>query len=455
MAWAFDSPQADDDVSLISTGPTNIDPPVAANGISAKFISVFCLTIMRVVLFEDPAVVDLGPFSLARPVYSLIVGGRRLLDSVRTISDDVCATVRPHLQAIQAMDDALHAPPTDATKCLLVNSRLVPTSKNLQVLQEMTRSGGLWLADTDDHIAAVVISLNENYRTWETNSYRQFHQRCLEEARIESDAAVVIRWPHELVRLHLNLFSEQLRQRILAGGFRQIGDGVYAAANAKIDGNATVDTTCGPVVLDEHAHIGPFAFVKGPVFVGRDSQINEHASIKYKVHIGENCKVGGEVVESVIDSFSNKQHCGFVGHSYLGQWVNIGAGTSNSDLKNTYGPVRVEYNKQKIETGMQFLGSMIGDFTKTAVNTSIFTGKVIGACSMLYGYVSTNVPNFCNYARSFGQVTELPASVQIATQRRVLQRRGKELRPVDEQLFEDMYEIARDERQLSKEPLTL
>jgi glucose-1-phosphate thymidylyltransferase len=104
---------------------------------------------------------------------------------------------------------------------------------------------------------------------------------------------------------------------------------------------------------------------------------------------------------------------------------------------------------------MQFVGCMMGDYAKTAINTGIFTGKVIGVCSMMYGFVTTNVPSFVNYARLFGQVTELPAEVMIATQQRMFARRNVTPRPCDVQLIHAMYELTRHERQLAGEPLAL
>jgi glucose-1-phosphate thymidylyltransferase len=166
-------------------------------------------------------------------------------------------------------------------------------------------------------------------------------------------------------------------------------------------------------------------------------------------------KIGGEVEASIIEPYSNKQHHGFLGHSYLGSWINLGAGTCNSDLKNTYGKVKMDYRGESVATDMQFMGCIIGDYAKSAINTSIFTGKVIGACSMLYGFVTTNVPSFVNYARSFGQVTELPAEIMVATQQRMFARRQVEQRPVDIQLLHAMYDLTRPERQLAGEPLSL
>jgi glucose-1-phosphate thymidylyltransferase len=173
------------------------------------------------------------------------------------------------------------------------------------------------------------------------------------------------------------------------------------------------------------------------------------------VSIGHTTKIGGEVEASVIEPYTNKQHHGFLGHSYLGSWINLGAGTCNSDLKNTYGMVNVEHQGERIATGMQFVGCVIGDYSKSAINTSIFTGKTIGVCSMLYGFVISNVASFVNYARLFGQVAELPPDVMVATQRRMFQRRNVEQRPCDIQLLHDMYELSHEERQMDAEPLSL
>ena len=163
--------------------------------------------------------------------------------------------------------------------------------------------------------------------------------------------------------------------------------------------------------------------------------------------LGHTVKIGGEVEASVIEPYTNKQHHGFLGHSYLGSWINLGAGTCNSDLKNTYGTINIEYGETKIATGMQFLGCFIGDYSKSAINTSIFTGKVIGVCSMLYGFVTSNVPSFVNYARLFGQTALLPADVMISTQARMFARRNVTQRECDKQLILDMYAQSEAERE--------
>lgn len=165
------------------------------------------------------------------------------------------------------------------------------------------------------------------------------------------------------------------------------------------------------------------------------------------VAVGHMAKIGGEVMASVVEPYSNKQHHGYLGNSYVGSWVNLGAGTSNSDLKNTYGEIRMEYDGDKIGTGSQFMGCVIGDYVKSAVNTSIFTGKIVGVCSMLYGFITMNVPGFVNYAQTLGYVTEVPLDVAVTAQQRVFRRRNVPHRPHDVELIHELFELTRAERE--------
>ena len=257
------------------------------------------------------------------------------------------------------------------------------------------------------------------------------------------------------MRHHLTTLGPNLDHRLAHGEYSEIADGVFAAQGARIGQYIVSDTSKGPIVLEAGASIGPYCYLSGPAHLGAGARVIEQAAIKDCVALGHTTKIGGEVEGSIIEPYTNKQHHGFLGHSYLGSWVNLGAGTCNSDLKNTYGHVNMEYQGQKVATGMQFIGCLVGDYAKSAINTGIFTGKTIGACSMLYGFVTTNVPSFVNYARSFGQVTEAPVEVMVATQLRMFARRNVQQRPCDVQLLYDMHELTRHERQIAGEPLSL
>jgi glucose-1-phosphate thymidylyltransferase len=262
-------------------------------------------------------------------------------------------------------------------------------------------------------------------------------------------------YPHDLVRHNKEQIDASLQHRLTSGRYQEVADGVFAATGASLGQHCVTDTSNGPVILDEDATVGPHCFLRGPAYLGPKSRVIEHSAIKDAVSIGHTTKIGGEIEASIVEPYTNKQHHGFLGHSYLGSWINLGAGTSNSDLKNTYGNVKMDYRGDQISTGMQFVGCMMGDYSKTAINTGIFTGKTIGCCSMVYGFVTTNVPSFVNYARLFGQVTELPPEVMIATQQRMFARRGVTQRECDIRLLHSMFDLTRDERQIAGEPLAL
>ncbi len=254
--------------------------------------------------------------------------------------------------------------------------------------------------------------------------------------------------PHEIVATNMACLKDNLEQRLRSrsAAYIQQKEGVFLGKNVSLGDYLIFDTSNGPIVIDDEAKIGPYSLLRGPLYVGKKCKILEHSAIKDNVSLGHTTKIGGEVEASIVEPYSNKQHHGFLGHSYLGSWINLGAGTCNSDLKNTYGTVNMEYPHGKFATGMQFLGCVMGDYSKTAINTGIFTGKVIGVCSMMYGFVTSNVPSFVNYARLFGQIAALPADVMVATQARMFARRSVVQRACDIQLIHEMYRITQFER---------
>jgi UDP-N-acetylglucosamine diphosphorylase / glucose-1-phosphate thymidylyltransferase / UDP-N-acetylgalactosamine diphosphorylase / glucosamine-1-phosphate N-acetyltransferase / galactosamine-1-phosphate N-acetyltransferase len=157
------------------------------------------------------------------------------------------------------------------------------------------------------------------------------------------------------------------------------------ASTAKIYPTALFDLEHGPVIIDEHATIRPGAQLIGPCYVGRHSTVLERATIRPHTSIGPWCKVNGETGGTIFQGYANKSHDGYVGDSYLGEWVNLGAGTTTSNLLNTYGEViaKASATTGNERTGLQFLGSVIGDHTKTAICTRLMTGCVIHTGAMI------------------------------------------------------------------------
>ncbi len=413
---------------------------------------------MNIILIEDHRVTRLYPATIGRPAFDVACGSYCLLDLLRRLGHPIRAFVRPHLQSLLRADSPELAEERSVEKepVLLVNARLVPSVAALSQLKRLIAEGRPGVVRADDGVAAALTGPEHRLPTAEDLSGRDMAE-WLEPLRLPPvDVKLpLFQYPHDLVRYHTAILAENLDDRIASGNYREIRDGLFAAEGATLGEHVVLDTSNGPVLLDEQSSIGPYCYLSGPAYIGARARVIEHSAIKDGVSLGHTTKVGGEVEASIIEPYTNKQHHGFIGHSYLGRWINLGAGTSNSDLKNTYGQVSMEYDGHRVATGMQFLGCIIGDYAKTAVNTSIFTGKTIGACTMVYGFVTTNVPSFVNYARLFGQVTETTVDVMVATQERMFARRNVEQRPADANLLADMYELTRHERQMAVEPLSL
>lgn len=162
---------------------------------------------------------------------------------------------------------------------------------------------------------------------------------------------------------------------------------VYCETGAGIEPFVVLDANEGPILIRRGATISSFTRIVGPCYIGEDSHIVGDAI--RACSIGDVCKVRGEISSSVMLGHSNKGHTGFVGSSYIGRWVNLGAGTTTSNLKNTYGPVQLWTPSGIRDSGLQFLGSLIGDHAKTGIGTMLTTGCVVGAGANIYGAQST------------------------------------------------------------------
>ncbi|MDQ5954678.1 MAG: hypothetical protein QG583_606 [Patescibacteria group bacterium] len=240
--------------------------------------------------------------------------------------------------------------------------------------------------------------------------------------------------------------KKDLKEKLpeLIKGKKEIQKGVYVGSGVLLEPNIFFDTGEGEIVLGENTKVKANTILRGPLIIGKNCVINSFAEISHS-QIGDVCKIGGEVEESIIQSYSNKQHYGFLGHSYIGSWVNIGGGTNVSNLKNTYSNIKVN----GVDTSSVFMGCIMGDYCKTAINTSIFCGKVIGESSHLYGIVSQDVPAFVSYVGP-GKMYELPLEIAERIQKTMMKRRGLEFTAKDSENFKKLFKETISDRKKAK-----
>jgi|GEM_PF-1880846 len=157
---------------------------------------------------------------------------------------------------------------------------------------------------------------------------------------------------------------------------------VWIHKDAQVSPMAAINTKNGPVVIDKNVTVSAFCLLTGPLYVGPDSHLDRVAMSNSRA--GRHCRLGGEISDSIIGNFTNKHHEGFLGHSIVGDWVNLGALTTTSDLKNNYGQIQLQYEDKTYPTGRIKFGSIIGDFVKTGIGAMLNTGTILNTGAMLY-----------------------------------------------------------------------
>jgi len=416
---------------------------------------------MNLIVFEDSGVERLGAVALGRPACAITCASFRLIDLLETFDASLMSLVRPHLSLMQLNDFPQLNRQLDrhSTWTLVVNARMVPSVANVNRLRQLF---DLTVGDREAAKQSRPIVVRSSWavaaalvptaliEAEDAEGVSEYVSALGNGGSVDCESHTLdfdlFEHPHDVVRFNMSCFRDNMQLRISSHCFEQIEEGVFVADGNRPAANVVFDTSDGPIVIESNVKIGPFSYLKGPVYLGQNVKVSEHASLKDEVCISHTCKVGGEVEATVFEPYSNKQHYGFLGHSYVGSWVNLGAGTCNSDLKNTYGKVNMVYDGKKTATGMQFMGCVIGDYAKTAIQTAIFTGKQIGIGSMVYGWAVENVPSFVNYAQTFGSTSLMSPEVLITTQQRMFGRRSVEQRPCDIQLIHDMFRLTAKER---------
>ncbi|HEX8465710.1 MAG TPA: hypothetical protein VF627_13930, partial [Abditibacterium sp.] len=240
---------------------------------------------------------------------------------------------------------------------------------------------------------------------------------------------------------------ENCRDAALMTGAHLIGptSNVFIGRGAVVQPGCVLDASGGPIILDEGVVV-KWSQIQGPVFVGKNTVL-DGARIRAGSSIGAHCKVGGEVSASIFQSRVNKAHDGFVGNSWAGRWVNFGALATTSNLKNTYGTIRFQRDfATSIETGSQFLGSLIGDHTKIGIGQMLTTGANLGAaCNIFGGGVSPKyVPSFSWGGQ--GGWSEHRLEDALKTARATMGRRSLVLRDESEAALRRLFPATQKER---------
>ncbi len=223
---------------------------------------------------------------------------------------------------------------------------------------------------------------------------------------------------------------------------------VRIAPDAILQPKVVFNTQQGPIVVESGALIGAMAVLEGPCYIGPSSQVGCHAHIRPHTVVGPICKVAGEISHTILHSYTNKGHHGYLGHSLVGQWVNLGAATNVSNLKNTYGQIRTQLqpNTPAEDTKRMYLGPILGDYVRTGIGTRLMTGSCVGTGTMIAQ--STYAPKFID---RFSFLTDTGTQLYdidrfLPTAKTMMARRGQILTAAQENRLRTLAQSRRASR---------
>ena len=414
---------------------------------------------MQIVIFEDEKYINFEPLIYYRPVYELVCGASTLREKIERAypSSKVVLHCRKYLaELLKSQNPSNKVNNLSDSEVLFINGRIVAPENLAEIISPTLSEDKVF--NSNGTIAAVRVSGDRLKNILDKDIISSADFNGIPSEEVELTCAEYL-W--DLVYLN----GVELKKDIafLASKNKNKGtklekdkytgvifinaEQVFISENVVIKPGVVLDASKGPIYLDMDVIIFPNAVIEGPVYIGESSKVKSCATIYENVSIGKVCKVGGEIENSIIMSYSNKQHSGFLGHSYLGSWVNIGADTNCSDLQNNYGTIKVQVNGRHIDTGRQFVGLIMGDHSKTAINTMFNTGTVVGFSCNVYG---EGFPP--KYISSFGwggssSVKEYKLAKAVETAKAVFKRRDKVFSEEEENIFSTIFNLTKEDRE--------
>jgi UDP-N-acetylglucosamine diphosphorylase/glucosamine-1-phosphate N-acetyltransferase len=416
---------------------------------------------MIVSLFEDETFRNFLPLTYTKPVFKLKSGIFNFQERIQKMFSDypILLFTRDYLIPIlkQREIHPVNNPDAIDDDLILVNGTLVVEKQTKQLIQKklgknvaMTQNGKVILAHLSKEVAE---------RHAETLCKPITQRRLTEIVKkckiLKAQNILLMMYPWdlvnncaELIRQDFNLTPEKGSEGTIDEQATIYGDPseLRLGEKAFVEAFAVLDVRNGPIYIGNETMVHAGSRITGPAYIG-DKTIVASGLIREGTHIGNVCRVGGELDATILHGYTNKYHTGYIGHSYIGEWVNIGAATTNSNLKNTYGTVKVAVKGKKTDTGRVKVGCFIGDHAKTSIGTQIYTGIKIGVASHIHGFVTEDVPSFTLWAKSLGvEPTELYLKSAIETQKRVFARRGIKQTRGDIELLEKLFKLTAKER---------
>ena len=403
---------------------------------------------MKLLFFEDSDYTNYYPLTLSRPVYMLLLGTSRIYQKwVNKLNpSDYSFICRDYLSDILSHETGKTVNEIPAEDFILINGRFIPDDDIISSIKNLKPGNALI---SNDKLIACCLSkalVDKNKSAFDSLVNEQETAelvKTLKSAKIQST-------PLNYLWDFVNRNSEQITKEFedfskqdssidnSEKSIHTIGKNIFVDKTVSIAPAVVLDASDGPIIIDKGTVIDSFSHIQGPCYIGPNCRI-VGGKIREGCSFGPVCRIGGEVEESIMQGYDNKYHEGFLGHAYLGEWVNLGALTTNSDLKNNYKNIKTNNGLNDIDTGSMKVGCFIGDHSKTGIGTMLNTGISIGfSCNIYGGALFTD-----KYINSFSwgtpdSLVEYQVEKAIETAKASMSRRNVEFTAFHAELFNNL-----------------
>ncbi|WP_298476812.1 GlmU family protein [uncultured Maribacter sp.] len=386
---------------------------------------------MNYILFDGTVRNALLPFTFTRPVADIRVG-------ILTIREKWEKYLRTTTTTITEDYLSVKYPMVEMEENILLNSSFLPTKELVLLIEDLKENEAIFCGEE-----VVAFFTTDSQEKVDLSSYKpiDFQGELL---RIENTWDIFSKNEAAIIADFKFLTEGRKSQPISKTNNLICSENIFLEEGAKVE-YSILNATDGPIYIGKDAQIWEGSLVRGPLALCNNATVKLGAKIYGGTTVGPYSKVGGEVSNSVIFGYSSKGHDGFLGNSVLGEWCNLGADTNNSNLKNNYAKVKLwSYEQEKFqETGLQFCGLMMGDHSKTAINTMFNTGTVIGVNTNVYvpGFPRNFVPSF-SWGGATG-FTTYATKKAFEVAKVVMDRRSVEFNDVEADILTAVFELTK------------
>lgn len=397
---------------------------------------------MNYILFDNQTTrTNLLPLTYLRPISAIRVGILTIREKWELYLGENTSTLTENY--------LLQKYPIKKTRNnILINASVCPMPEMVELIKNLKPNQSLICGD-----AIIAVHLLESDIGMINDSDRDLQ---IEELQCSSNP-IIINYPWDIftnngkaIQEDFYLLTNNRKSETVSSSNLLISpENIFIEKGVKMEGTI-INATNGPVYIGKYSEIMEGSLIRGPFALCEHSEIKMGAKIYGPTTIGPYSKVGGEVNNSVFFGYSNKAHDGFLGQSVIAEWCNIGADTNVSNLKNTYDEIRIwNYHAETfISTGLQFCGLIMGDHSKTGINTMLNTGTVVGVNVNIFGsgFPRNFVPSFSWGGASGFSTYDLKKAIKVAES--VFSRRNKEFNEIEKQVLSYVYDLTINNRKI-------